>query len=419
MLMQQGTLPVWPRPRFAATSPENNGGVNDPHITIWYQKKNWECVCDGPTETEANNTYDTDRMNLFTWKRLDQHFAYLAKRKTYFLGWQGFNVKRTWPIMPHQFAREKYDWYIRYAMARLAPYYNLIWNNTWESTNGAAWLWDDLNNKGYDPWRRLQVNIEKTADVIDGDFKWSDIPATSDKPYWSLEDNNGNGVWWVERFGNNQRQALAIEMKFLLNTSLAMPVEHQDWTGGAVPFTKHLSLKGMDYIANAYNYIGSNVEFWHKDVKGHDELVSGGGSTAFCLARPGSEYVIYREGGGSVDIDLSGAAGEFEVTEFDPFANKTESGGSVQGGTSVSLSATGDYHVLHLKSTSTTAAGGVKHSAGTAAGTGRRGVVKAFDMRGREISTINQAQTLNSLLLKNALHKTFVDGVFVIYSRIN
>jgi hypothetical protein len=38
----------------------------------------------------------------------------------------------------------------------------------------------------------------------------------------------------------------------------------------------------------------------------------------FCLAKPGEVYVVYLPDGGACDLDLSGAAGEFDVAWYDP-----------------------------------------------------------------------------------------------------
>ena len=114
-------------------------------------------------------------MNLFTWKRLDQHIGYLADKGVYTVGFQGFNIKRSWPVMPHRFKREKYDWYIRYSMARLAPFYNTVWNNTWESTNGASWLWENSPTKAWTPGPPPGQCRKRNRRFQRCDRKWSAI----------------------------------------------------------------------------------------------------------------------------------------------------------------------------------------------------------------------------------------------------
>lgn len=393
-LMQQGTLPVWPRGRFASTHPDNNGGVNDPHITIWYQKKNFDQAGeDGPTMSYAETVFDTDRMNLFTWKRVDQHLSYLAARKIYFLGWQGFNVKRTWPIKPGEFEREKYDWYTRYAMARLAPYYNIIWNNTWESSSGAEWLRENMTEKGYDPWGRIFLQVDGDRDIYDvmcDDRDWHEVPHTSDRPVWSLESN---GLWWVSGL-NPQELAYRRELKFLLNASVGLPVEQKDYS-----WTKHLTHKGMDYIAMAYQLVEDNFEYWHSDVAPSQHLVSEGvpygEAKTFCLARPGYQYMIYHEGDGEFTLDMSDASGTFTVTLFDPETGRSKNGDGITAGGVVTLNTDGAYTLLLVDADKQTGSKSLsprqkRHSSTKA------GAVRMYDLRGRRITVAPEPNAASS-----------------------
>jgi hypothetical protein len=62
-------------------------------------------------------------------------------------------------------------------------------------------------------------------------------------------------------------------------------------------------------------------------------------SSRYCLAVPGSEYLVLLPTGGSVSVDLSGASGTLTVEWFNPSTGETASGGTVNGGASRSLSA--------------------------------------------------------------------------------
>jgi len=61
-------------------------------------------------------------------------------------------------------------------------------------------------------------------------------------------------------------------------------------------------------------------------------------STSYCLAAPGSEYLVYMPEGGNVTIDLSDASGELAVEWFDPSAGESHAGDAVAGGGSTDLS---------------------------------------------------------------------------------
>jgi Family of unknown function (DUF6298)/Putative collagen-binding domain of a collagenase/Protein of unknown function (DUF4038) len=60
----------------------------------------------------------------------------------------------------------------------------------------------------------------------------------------------------------------------------------------------------------------------------HDDLPS----TGYCLANPGSAYVVYLPEGGSVTVDLAAADGTLQVEWLDPMTGETASGQPVQGG---------------------------------------------------------------------------------------
>ncbi len=77
---------------------------------------------------------------------------------------------------------------------------------------------------------------------------------------------------------------------------------------------------------HARAFFAQHVPFWQ--TAAHDELVDRG----WCLADPGAVYVIYLAEGGSVDLDLSGAPGDFGVWWFDP-----RSGGALQTGSVTSV----------------------------------------------------------------------------------
>ncbi|HJZ93453.1 MAG TPA: putative collagen-binding domain-containing protein [Gemmataceae bacterium] len=62
-------------------------------------------------------------------------------------------------------------------------------------------------------------------------------------------------------------------------------------------------------------------------------------STKFCLAKPGSEYLVYVPEGGRVSMDLSGASGEFAIEWHDAATGKSSRAGAVSGGARRELTA--------------------------------------------------------------------------------
>lgn len=72
-------------------------------------------------------------------------------------------------------------------------------------------------------------------------------------------------------------------------------------------------------------------------------------STQFCLVNPGSEYLFYLPGAGSVNANL--APGNYNVEWFEPSTNRAQSAGIVAGGSGVILTSpyVSDDAVVYLR----------------------------------------------------------------------
>jgi uncharacterized protein DUF5060/collagenase-like protein with putative collagen-binding domain len=101
--------------------------------------------------------------------------------------------------------------------------------------------------------------------------------------------------------------------------------------------------KSWDYARIALTFFRSEkIPFW--DMTNADGLVGNymNDNSVFCFAKPGDVYLVYLPSGGSADLDLTGAAGQFTVSWFDPRnggALKRGSVASVAGGKKVSIGA--------------------------------------------------------------------------------
>jgi len=69
-----------------------------------------------------------------------------------------------------------------------------------------------------------------------------------------------------------------------------------------------------DLTRYALEFFQKYLPFW--EMKRDDERISARG--AFCLSKPGEVYAVYLKDGGTTDLDLSDAAGTFEVKWYDP-----------------------------------------------------------------------------------------------------
>lgn len=72
-----------------------------------------------------------------------------------------------------------------------------------------------------------------------------------------------------------------------------------------------------------------------EDMANEDALVSN--VDAWCLRKPGESYVVYLKNGGTTNLDLNGASGDFDVRWFDP-----RNGGVLQTGTVATVNGGGD-----------------------------------------------------------------------------
>ena len=115
---------------------------------------------------------------------------------------------------------------------------------------------------------------------------------------------------------------------------------------GSADMTEDTTMEGM--LSNLHSFIEAGVEFWNMTPS--DNLVTSG--TAYCLANPGNEYVVYLPDGGSVTIDLSDAMGSLNVEWYDPRNGTYPDEGTVAGGANESFTPpfSGDA-VLHIMST--------------------------------------------------------------------
>ena len=77
--------------------------------------------------------------------------------------------------------------------------------------------------------------------------------------------------------------------------------------------------KSWNYCRLALEFFNANrIPFW--DMASANALVGNGknDNSRYCFAKMGEVYVVYLPSGGSAELDLTGAAGAFDVSWFDP-----------------------------------------------------------------------------------------------------
>jgi hypothetical protein len=75
-----------------------------------------------------------------------------------------------------------------------------------------------------------------------------------------------------------------------------------------------------------------------KSAVPHGDLVSSE-IIGYCLAKPGSQYLVYLPTGGSVTLNLSAVTGTLNVEWFNPATGLKTQAGTVGGGSSVTVPA--------------------------------------------------------------------------------
>ena len=74
-LIVTNLFPVW---NWTTHQVKPANGPADINLMLWHQRGNYRS--EDRDETPDTRIYDTDRMNLFTWKRIEDHIGYLARR---------------------------------------------------------------------------------------------------------------------------------------------------------------------------------------------------------------------------------------------------------------------------------------------------------------------------------------------------
>ena len=323
-LIVTNLFPVW---NWTTHQVKPANGPADINLMLWHQRGNYRS--EDRDETPDTRIYDTDRMNLFTWKRIEDHIGYLARRGIVTWGFQGFAVKRSFGIRPQHFPDDKGRWYMRYAMARLAPYWNVIWHHTWESSEGAdkfrKWVGE------YDPWRHLYFQVDSAHpryDIAAHDGKPDDMPRyyQAGRPIWMTEDNGP--LWGYHRYRTGRNTDAAMDKAW----SLVMQGATAYWTewAGRRRFDDVATADVVDRMAILYNFIGDETDF--ATLRPHRELVDGG---AYALANPGHQYVVYKPGGGRFAVRLK--MGAYSVIWLDPHDGRRRDAGTIRGGGNVSF----------------------------------------------------------------------------------
>lgn len=219
---------------------------------------------------------------------------------------------------------------IRYAMARTSGYVNsmytlcLEWQEGWSST--------EVNNHAnyvqqWNPWARM-VSVHGTT----GNFSF---PSAAWADYMDIQSGNSAGHSTIHKMGLTNR---ALAAKPLINEEFTRGSE--DTAGRQKAWAAFTAAAGGSgtgaYLKNLATFV-QRVAF--ERMEPADSLVKSG--AAYAIAEKGQTYVAYLYNGGTLSLDLTGAAGTLIVEWFDPKAGTFRSAPAVAGGTARSFTAPG------------------------------------------------------------------------------
>src|SRR5581483_2852410 len=151
--------------------------------------------------------------------------------------------------------------------------------------------------------RRLQMGTGRIIPQVNEEYGYEDhYPdyAPYEAPAASA-DANRRAAWEISMAGGYQTTGETAKR----GTGMG-PDTGGGWVNGRGDDTM-MMLKGYAYMVNFF----ASLEWWKGEP--HDELVNNG---AFCLAQPGSFYVVYLSHSGNVTVRLE--PGRYEVRWFNP-----------------------------------------------------------------------------------------------------
>ena len=292
--------------------------------------------------------------NLGIAKVDDQLLERLAENKVWTINWVAYVHQNEWDDLYNS-----YKQLLRYFVARNSAFYNYFgWSPTWETWEKsqdtercdkyALYVneispWSkfptvhDKAKKEWSDWQRIQLRQNQTHSVGGGNYHTQTGHSHWDEYKYIVigaEDlwEQCNGKYGQPKNGEQVRHGVWGE---LLGGVYTM---YSEWFHGPNidgPCDGSANGEGDPFNAIAMNIWYDNTEWYTYTQK--NGMVGKG----ICSGKDNTEYFVYNQSGGDNTIDLSSASGSYELTWFDPLTGDSESGGTLEGGTSVSLSPPG------------------------------------------------------------------------------
>jgi hypothetical protein len=225
-------------------------------------------------------------------------------------------------VVVHTFPNQQEDVYQPHLGQTLLQ--GLSLQNSWNAAHQQTARWVRGSAAAGVPW--VVANDEQGSAS-------TGVPPDPGYPGFTGKDNQGNAV-----------QSLHDIRKMTLWGNLMAGGAGVEYYFGYVLPDNDLTLenfrsrdKTWDYARIALTFFRSEkIPFW--DMVNADGLVGNhtNDNSIFCFAKPGDVYLVYLPSGGTADLDLTGATGQFSVNWFDP-----RNGGALKRGSVASVKAGG------------------------------------------------------------------------------
>lgn len=326
----------------------------------------------------SNDAPNQSRMNLAYWKHYDQVIAALNERgiQAHML-MKVYNKQVKWPA--HGSDEEKL--FLTWLVARYAAYPNIVWDFSKEAHNekDLAYKQNWLKHlRELDPYDHLTT--------VHDDDKANDSGAYDDLTDFRTDQHHGNekhiqGARNSNHIGGNhdkilaQRARRAWPVANVESDYECGPLGLDDKTYGKAESPEdtlrtlwEIQMAG-GYTAYYYTYTAWDVirpldvppgyammkhfgDFWRATnywlLEPSDKLVSVG----WCLATPGSEYVVFQNKAQPFMLEIAGAAAALKAEWLNPHTGKRSNAGTLNNGT-VSLTPPANWGeaplVLHVQ----------------------------------------------------------------------
>jgi hypothetical protein len=283
---------------------------------------------DQPSRGQGWETPNLWPLNATEYRRMESTLDDLARRRFIVWPFSGFFGQKS------NYPREADDQerYIRYTLARLAPYWNLMFNVAGPEPNlGQGWMAaDDVQRLGrlirkLDPSGHLLAVHNRTGDDPYRDSDWTNYgvlqgPKTLDvevlskgllknhhpaKPLLAQETLWSGNIHHIEKHGGYSENDLR-KNAWVIQMSAAALVFADNNGDSSTGFTGSMELGEQrqshhDIIRRVWDFM-ETIPYY--EMRPRQDLTDRG----YCLADPGSHYLVYLPEGGATNVTVEPGA---------------------------------------------------------------------------------------------------------------